>query len=56
MFKKVLAEQWALLSPAVKQHYGIADGEEISMQGELAVKHELEPEFSFPLVMCGAAR
>jgi len=39
MFKTILADQWELLSPAVQQHYGIQDGEEISMQGELAVKH-----------------
>lgn len=39
MFKTILSDQWALLSPSVQKHYGIADGEKISMQGELAVKH-----------------
>ncbi len=39
MFKTILSEQWKLLSPAVQQHYGIEDGEKITMQGELAVRH-----------------
>lgn len=50
MFKKLLSDQWALLSPAVQQHYGIADGEEISMQGELAVKHGTFIKLLMPLI------
>ena len=50
MFKNILADQWALLSPAVQQHYGITDGEEISMQGELAVKHGTFIKLLMPLI------
>ncbi len=50
MFKKILAEQWDLLSPAVQQHYGIQDGEEITMQGELAVKHGRFIKLLMPLI------
>ncbi|MCU7835284.1 MAG: DUF4166 domain-containing protein [gamma proteobacterium symbiont of Taylorina sp.] len=39
MFKNILSNQWTSLSPILQKHYGINDGEEIKMQGELAVKH-----------------
>ena len=50
MFKNILSDQWALLSPAVQQHYGITDGEEISLQGELAVKHGTFIKLLMPLI------
>ncbi|MDH5388750.1 MAG: DUF4166 domain-containing protein [Gammaproteobacteria bacterium] len=39
MFRKILSDQWELLSPAVQRHYGIEDGEKITLRGELAVRH-----------------
>ena len=50
MFKTILAEQWGLLSPALQQHYGIQDGEEITMQGELEVKHGRFIKLLMPLI------
>ena len=50
MFKTLLADQWELLSPMVQQHYGIQDGEEITMQGELAVKHGQFIKLLMPLI------
>ncbi len=50
MFKTLLADQWDLLSPAVQQHYGIKDGEEMSMEGELAVKHGRFIKLLMPLI------
>lgn len=50
MFKTILSEQWESLSPAVQQHYGIQDGEEISMQGKLAVKHGRFIKIIMPLI------
>ncbi len=31
MFKNILSNQWASLSPVLQKHYGINDGEEIKM-------------------------
>ncbi len=50
MFKSILAEQWELLSPAIQKHYGLKDGEKISMQGELAVKHGRFIKVLMPLI------
>ena len=50
MFKTLLADQWDLLSPAVQQHYGIKDDEEMSMEGELAVKHGRFIKLLMPLI------
>lgn len=50
MFKTLLADQWGLLSPTVRQHYGIKDGEEISMEGELSVKHGKFIKLLMPLI------
>lgn len=50
MFKTLLAKQWGLLSPALQQHYGIQDGEEITLQGELAVKHGRFMKLLMPLI------
>ena len=50
MFKTLLADQWELLSPAVQQHYRIKDGQEITMEGELAVKHGRFIKLLMPLI------
>lgn len=50
MFKTLLAEQWDLLSPAIQQHYGIQDGEKITLQGELDVKHGRFMKLLMPLI------
>ena len=50
MFKTLLAEQWGLLSPAIQQHYGIQDGDEITLQGELALKHGRFMKSLMPLI------
>jgi len=39
MFRTILANQWLALSPALQKHYGISEGEKITMQGKLSVKH-----------------
>jgi len=50
MFRNLLSDQWSSLSPAVQKHYGITEGEEISMQGELAVKHGRYIKLLMPLI------
>ncbi len=50
MFTTLLSDQWDLLSPAVQQHYGIKDGQEITMEGELAVKHGRFIKLLMPLI------
>jgi len=50
MFKTILSDQWQHLSPALQQHYGIRDGEEIRMQGKLAVKHGRFIKVLMPLI------
>lgn len=50
MFKSILAKQWTSLSPVLQKHYGICDGEQISMQGELAVKHGRFIKLLMPLI------
>lgn len=50
MFRKILSNQWSSLSPAVQKHYGLGDGEEISMQGELAVKHGRFIKLLMPMI------
>ncbi len=39
MFNKILSNQWGALNPELQKHYGLKDGEEIEMQGELSVRH-----------------
>lgn len=39
MFKQMLSSQWDLLHPTLQHHYGIREGETITMRGELAVRH-----------------
>ncbi len=50
MFRAVLSDQWKSLSPILQKHYGIKDGEEISMRGELAVKHGKFIKILMPLI------
>ncbi len=50
MFKTILSDQWQHLSPALQRHYGINDGEEIKMQGKLAVKHGKFIKILMPLI------
>ena len=50
MFKTILADQWSSLSPALQKHYGIKDGETITMQGVLAVKHGKFIKILMPLI------
>lgn len=50
MFRDILSDQWASLSPVLQQHYGIKDGETISMHGELAVKHGKFIKILMPLI------
>jgi len=50
MFKSILKKHWALLSPAIQSHYSLDDGEEITMQGELAVKHGAFIKLLMPLI------
>jgi len=50
MFRKILSDEWELLDPVLQQHYGIADGETIRMQGELAVKHGKYIKLLMPLI------
>lgn len=50
MFRKILSDHWSELSPALQHHYGLKDGEEISMQGELAVKHGKFIKILMPLI------
>jgi len=39
MFKTILMDKWVELDAAVQLHYGLEDGDEITMKGVLAVKH-----------------
>jgi hypothetical protein len=50
MFKNILSNQWTSLSPILQKHYGINDGEEIKMQGELAVIHGRFIKLLMPLI------
>jgi len=50
MFKQVLADQWESLNPVLQQHYGITDGESITMRGELSVRHGKFIKFLMPLI------
>ena len=50
MFRKILSDQWTNLNPALQQHYGIRNGEEISLTGELAVKHGRYIKLLMPLI------
>jgi len=50
MFKSILKKQWTLLSPALQSHYGLDEGEEIIMQGKLAVKHGTFIKLLMPLI------
>ncbi len=55
MFKEILTEQWMFLSPAIQKHYGLQDGGDIAMEGELAVKHGRFIKILMPLIrMTGA--
>lgn len=50
MFKNILSKQWDNLSPVLQKHYALKEGEEIKMQGELAVKHGLFIKILMPLI------
>jgi len=50
MFNKILSEQWNSLSPSIQQHYGLEDGEEINLKGQLAVKHGKFIKLLMPLI------
>lgn len=50
MFKNILSNQWTSLSPVLQKHYGISNGEEIKMQGELDVKHGRFIKLLMPLI------
>ena len=50
MFKTILSDQWESLNPALRKHYGISDGEEVRMTGELAVKHGKFIKILMPLI------
>lgn len=50
MFKTLLSDKWDSLSPAVQKHYDIQDGEEVRMEGELAVRHGTFIKFLMPLI------
>lgn len=50
MFRTILSDQWASLSPVLQQHYGIKDGKAIRMHGELAVKHGKIIKILMPLI------
>ncbi len=50
MFRSILSEQWKSLSPVLQKHYGINNGEEIKMQGELAVRHGKFIKLLMPLI------
>ena len=39
MFKQILGEQWNALDPMLQEHYGINDGDSITVRGNLAVRH-----------------
>lgn len=50
MFRKILSAQWEQLSPALQKHYGLQDGEEITLKGELSVKHGKFMKLIMPFV------
>jgi|GEM_PF-3250930 len=50
MFKSILSNQWASLSPILQKHYGIENNETITMQGELDVKHGKLIKLLMPLI------
>lgn len=50
MFKTILSENWASLNPVLQQHFGLNDGEEIKLLGELEVKHGKFIKLLMPLL------
>ena len=50
MFRNILSTQWSSLSPVLQQHYGIKNGEEFRVQGQLAVKHGKFIKLLMPLI------
>lgn len=50
MFRAILSENWSLLSPALQAHYGLNEGEEISLHGTLDVRHGFFVKLLMPLI------
>jgi len=55
MFKTILSEQWTSLSPSLQQHYGLEEGDEIVLQGELSVKHGKFMKLLMPFIRLSGA-
>lgn len=50
MFKELISEQWNLLDPFLQKHFGLEDGESISLQGEMTVRHGGMIKLLMPLI------
>jgi len=50
MFREILSENWSLLNPVLQKHYGLKDGEEISLHGKLDVKHGFFVKLLMPFI------
>ena len=50
MYKTLLSDKWDKVSPSVQKHYGITEGQSVTLKGELEVKHGRFIKLLMPLI------